>query len=80
MAQLLSHHLGAADSAVQHALIDEHQEHWRLSAVKDVLPPHAGFHTLIHLFGRDLRPLAEDVTGVCLGLQEAGDEQGIPGA
>jgi hypothetical protein len=65
---------------VQHALIDERQEHGRLLAVKDVLPPHAGFHTLIHLFGRDLRPLAEDVMGVCLCLQEARDQQRIPGA
>lgn len=76
VAKLLMHHFGSADPAVQHTLIDEHQQQGRLLPVEDALPPHASFHTFVNLFGLDPRPVAEDMTSVRLGLKETRNEQG----
>lgn len=56
VAKLFPHNFWAVDAAVEHALVDEDQEHRRIVLVEDALASHAGLDSLFHLVGRARGP------------------------
>ncbi|KAA9381381.1 hypothetical protein F5972_00580 [Microbispora cellulosiformans] len=77
--ELLQHRFGSADPAAQHAFVDEGQVSRGFVPIEDPLPLHTSFDMLLHLFATDLPSSAEQMPGVRLGLEEAGDQEGVPG-
>ena len=78
MAELPAHHLGAADDAMDHRLVDHGPEPRPVIAGQDLLPGQADFNQALDLIRIQLyRPVPEDLAGVVRGLEQAGHDHGL---
>ena len=78
VAELPAHHLGAADDAVDHCLVDRGPEPRSAIASQDLLPGQADFKQALDLIRVQLyRPVPEDIPRVVRRLQQARHDHGL---
>ena len=78
VAELPAHHLGAADDAVDHCLVDRGPEPRSAIASQDLLPGQADFKQALDLIRVQLyRPVPEDLPRVVRRLQQARHDHGL---
>ena len=70
-----SHHLAAADGAMQDAFVEDAPELGRTRSARNCLPGQTGGYLLVEVVQVAVGAGAEDRAGVLLGLQQAGDDE-----
>ena len=74
--ELASHHLAAADGAVQDAFVEDAPELGRTRSVQNCLAGQPGGYLLVEVVEVPVGAGAEDRAGILLGRQQAGTTSG----
>ena len=73
--ELASHHLAAADGAVQGAFVEDAPELGRTRSTRNCLPGQTGGYLLLQVVQVPAGAGGQDRAGILLGLQQAGDDE-----